>query len=288
MTLKSKLSAGKTVWAAGIYDALSARIAETAGFDAVMTGGFGMTASLLGMPDFELLTLNENAGIVSRVAQAVGVPVIADIDTGYGNTINVQRAICDFKTAGAQAVIIEDQVSPKRCAACVEDTEIIPIDEAAAKIRAARHAGGPDLTVIGRTDSFDPAEAFARGRAYAAAGADLVQPVSKTFRDTEGLRELRRQCGVPLSIQILGWIESVPKAEIAEIAGLATFPLVALMTTSAALMANLKRLAADHDCSSLPLARMSMPDFNRFIGFDELLANQQRFYDPRPEDSSPR
>ena len=134
--LREQLAGGHTVWAAGIYDSLSARLAEEAGFDAVMTGGLGMSASLLGMPDFELLTLTENVGVVARAAKAVSIPVIADIDTGYGNTVNVSRSVAEFRAAGAQAVIMEDQVSPKRCAACVDETELIPIDEASAKIRS--------------------------------------------------------------------------------------------------------------------------------------------------------
>jgi methylisocitrate lyase len=277
-TLRQRLAAGGTIWAAGIYDSLSARLAEEAGFDAVMTGGLGMTASLLGMPDFELLTLTENVGVVARAAKAVSIPVIADIDTGYGNTVNVGRAVAEFRAAGAQAVIMEDQVSPKRCAACVDETELIPVEEASAKIRAARDAAGDALVVIARTDSFDPAETLARAQAYVAAGAELIQPVSRTFKDIAGLVELRRHAGVPLSIQILGWLERLTPAEIEDIAGIATFSLVALMTTTAALRENLGALRRERDTSKLPRERVSLADFNEFIGFDALLASQQRFY----------
>lgn len=276
--LREQLASGRTVWAVGVYDALSARVAEAAGFDAVMTGGMGVTASLLGMPDAELLTLTENVGVVSRVSRALDIPVIADIDTGYGNTANVMRAVADFKTAGAQAVILEDQISPKRCAACVDDTQIIPIDEAVAKIRAARQAGGDFMVVIARTDTFDPAEAVVRAKAYVGAGADLIQPVSKTFRDFAGLRGLHEQCQVPLSIQILGWLEGLSPAEIERIAGIATFSLAALMTTTAALMENLKALRNDRSYSALPRGRTSLAEFNDFIGFDALLEDQQKFY----------
>ena len=276
--LRERLASGRTVWAAGIYDSLSARIAEEAGFDAVMTGGLGMTASLLGMPDAELLTLTENVGVVSRAAKAVAIPVIADIDTGYGNTVNVGRAVAEFRAAGAQAVIMEDQVSPKRCAACVDETELIPVDEASAKVRAARDAAGDALIVIARTDSFDPPEAIARAEAYVAAGADMIQPVSKTFKDHSGLVELRKRAGVPLSVQILGWLEKLGSDEIEQVAGIATFSLVALMTTTAALRENLGALRRDHGTSKLPRERTALADFNDFIGFDALLESQQRFY----------
>jgi 2-methylisocitrate lyase-like PEP mutase family enzyme len=244
----------------------------------VMTGGLGMTASLLGMPDFELLTLTENVGVVSRAAKVVAIPVIADIDTGYGNTVNVGRAVADFRAAGAQAIIIEDQVSPKRCAACVDETELIPIDEASAKIRAARDAAGGDVIVIARTDSFDPPEALARAVAYVAAGAEMIQPVSKTFSDHAGLIELRARAGVPLSIQILGWLEKLSPDEIEQIAGIATFSLVALMTTTAALRENLAALRMERDTAKLPRPRTALGAFNEFIGFDALLEEQQKFY----------
>lgn len=275
--LRERLASGRTVWAAGIYDSLSARIAEDAGFDAVMTGGLGMSASLLGMPDFELLTMSENVGVVARAAKAVSIPVIADIDTGYGNTVNVGRSVAEFRAAGAQAVIMEDQVSPKRCAACVADTELIPVDEAAAKIRAARDAAG-DMIVIARTDSFDPPEAIARAQAYVAAGAQMIQPVSKCFSDHAGLVELRDKVGVPLSIQILGWLETLSPDEVEQIAAIATFSLVALMTTTAALRENLAALRKDRGTAALPRPRTALPAFNDFIGFDALLEEQQKFY----------
>lgn len=276
--LRERISGGRTVWAAGIYDSLSARLAEEAGFDAVMTGGLGMSASLLGMPDFELLTLTENVGVVSRAATAVSIPVIADIDTGYGNTVNVGRSVAEFRAAGAQAVIMEDQVSPKRCAACVDETELIPVDEASAKIRAARDAAGDDMIVIARTDSFDPPEAIARAQAYVAAGAEMIQPVSKCFSDHAGLVALRQSVGVPLSIQILGWLETLTAEQIEQVAGVATYSLVALMTTTAALRENLAALRKDCSTAALPRPRTALGAFNEFIGFDALLEEQQRFY----------
>ena len=275
--LRGKLKAGRTIWCVGVYDSLSAKVAEAAGFDAVMTGGFGVTASLLGMPDLELLSLAENVAVVSRVSQAIAVPVVADIDTGYGNTVNVWRAVREFRSAGAQAVIIEDQVSPKRCAACVDETVLVPIDEAAAKIRAARDAAAGEMIIIARTDAFDPREAHARALAYVDAGADLIQPVSKTFSSYDELAQLRRECDRPLSIQILGWLEGLQPAAISEIAGLATFSLVPLMTATAALMRNLKFLRESLSCQALPNERTSLDEFKEFIGFNDLIEEHRKY-----------
>ena len=280
MSLRQSLEKSKTVWVAGVYDALSAVIAREAGFDTVMTGGFGVTASLLGMPDMELLTLTENVGIVSRVARLSGLSVIADIDTGYGNTANVLRAVTDFRQAGAAAVIIEDQVSPKSCPAYTDETAVIPVEEACAKIRAARHAAGEDVIVIARTDAVEPADAIVRAQAYAAAGAELIQPINKTFNDFEGLKELRNACGVPLSVQILGWMEKgLTSAQIEDIAGIATFSFASLLTTSHALMTNMRALVRDRDISNLPAPTISLAEFKELIGFDRMKNDQQQFYD---------
>jgi 2-methylisocitrate lyase-like PEP mutase family enzyme len=275
--LRQRIEAGSTVWAVGVHDALSAKVAESVGFEAIMTGGLGISASLLGLPDLEFLSLAENLAVVTRISQAVRTPVVADIDTGYGNALNVWHAVRSFRAAGAQAVIMEDQVSPKRCAACVDTTTLIPIGDAVAKVRAARDAAGEELLVIARTDAFEPTEAFARSKAYADAGADLIQPVSKTFQRFEQLVELRIACGVPLSIQILGWLETLRPEQIRQIAALATFSLVSIMTATSALMENLKRLRATLDCRTLPRDRMPLEEFKEFIGFNHLLQEQEKY-----------
>ena len=269
----------RTIWAAGIYDCLSALLAQEAGFAAVMTGGLGMSASLLGRPDAELLTLSENISVVRNVVAAVSIPVIADVDTGYGNAINVMRTVDEALRAGAAAIIIEDQISPKRCPVCVDSVDIVGIDEAAGKIRAAVAArGDADLAIIARTDAVDPAEACRRGAAYAVAGADLIQPISRTFSDYEGLRALREACGIPLSLQILSWLESrLRNDEIESISGLATFPLVGLMTTANALRANFAALVSGKSTGALPLARMQHAEFTRFIGFPAIEELQRQF-----------
>jgi len=270
--------AGKTVWSAGAYDALSAKLIEEAGFPALMTTGFGVSASHLGQPDMELYTMSENLNVVSKIVDVVGVPVIADTDTGYGNAINVIRTVREFERAGVSAMIFEDQESPKRCPAAANQVEILSKEEGAAKIRAAVDARtNPDTIIIARTDAFDESEAIDRACAYVEAGADLVQPISKCFKDFEGLARLREAAGVPLSLQLLGWLEDLDKTQIEQVAGLAVFPLVALMSATAALRANLGQLAASYSTAELPAAVTSMGEFKSLIGFEELEAVQSRF-----------
>ncbi|WP_306024809.1 isocitrate lyase/PEP mutase family protein [Oceaniradius stylonematis] len=274
----------KTVWAAGAYDAMSARLIEEAGFDAVMTSGFGISASFLGEPDAELYTMTENLTVVRNVAGAINVPLVADIDTGYGNAINVMRTVREFEAAGASAVILEDQLAPKRCPICVGGVEVISSEEAEAKIAAAAAARrNPDTLIVARTDVVDPAEAIARGKAYVAAGADIIQPISKCFSSIDGLRAMREGCGVPLSLQLLGWLEKdLSPDEVAEVAGLATFPLVPLMTAAKALRENLEVLARDRSAAALPRPVVAHNDFIDFIGFPQIEELQMKYLKDRP------
>jgi 2-methylisocitrate lyase-like PEP mutase family enzyme len=164
------------ILAPGVYDGLTARVAGSVGFDAVYMTGFG-TAAALGLPDVGLATLTEMAANVARVAEASGLPVIADADTGYGNPLNVQRTVRAYERAGAAALHLEDQVFPKKCG-FFEGKRVIPAAEHAQKIRAACDArSSADFVVIARTDALavtgwdDVAE---RVHAYREAGADVV------------------------------------------------------------------------------------------------------------------
>lgn len=276
---RQRVLAQKTIWSAGAYDAFSAKMIERAGFDAVMTSGFGVSASLLGMPDAELYTMTENAGVVRNVANAVDIPVVADMDTGYGNAINVMRSIREFEGAGASAVIIEDQVAPKRCPICVSGVEVVSIEEGTKKIEAAVEARrNPNMLIIARTDAASVPEAIARAKAYVAAGADVIQPISNTFKDLDGLKTLRAEAGVPLSLQILGWLErDLTPEQISSVAGMATFALVPLMTVAAAIETNLAQLMKDKTSKNLELPRMDHKDFMEIIGFPEIEKLQLKF-----------
>jgi methylisocitrate lyase len=276
---RSRLLSQKTVWVAGAFDALSAKLIELAGFEAVMTSGFGVSASFLGQPDAELYTMSENLTVVRNVANAVTVPVIADTDTGYGNAINVMRTVREFEATGISALILEDQVSPKRCPICVGAVEVLPVDEAVSKIEAAAAARrNPNLVIIARTDAADEAEAMRRAKAYVKAGADIIQPISKTFKNIAGLKAMRQACGVPLSLQILGWLErDLSPKEIEEVAGMATFALVPIMTAASAMLENLKVLAKSKSAKALPRPMMDHNDFVDFIGFPAIEELQKKY-----------
>src|ERR671935_2678162 len=151
--LSQLLDRPEPVLAPGCYDALSARLVEEAGFPAVYMTGFGTAAARLGRPDVGLLTMTEMVDNARRIVEAVGVPVIADADTGYGNAINVIRTVQEYERAGVAAIHIEDQVAPKKCGH-MEGKQVIPAAEMGAKIRAAGAARRSDaFVIIARTDA---------------------------------------------------------------------------------------------------------------------------------------
>jgi methylisocitrate lyase len=278
-TLRRRLAAGETLWIPGAYDVLSARLIEEAKFDGILVSGFGLAASLLGQPDTELYTMTENLSVVRAVCNVVSLPVMADGDTGYGNAINVMRAVREFEAAGAASITFEDQVAPKKCPAVSDQTDVIPFEEAVAKVRAAIAARrDPDLVIIARTDARDPAEAMRRAKAFAAAGADVIKPISKTFNTLEGLRQLKAACGRPLAISVLGAIEkNLQRADIESLGGIATFPLVPLLTAAEAVRRNLAAIRQTMRADRLPVPTMPEKEFKRFIGFDEVERLEREF-----------
>ncbi len=175
--LRELIQSAEILTAPGAYDAFTAKLVEGVGFQAVYMSGFATAASVLGLPDIGLLTMTEMVANAKRMADAVGVPLIADADTGYGNHLNVIRTVEEYERAGVAALQIEDQISPKRCGH-MEGHKLIPAEEMVAKIRAAVKARkDPDLVLIARTDGisaegFD--EAIRRGNMYREAGADLL------------------------------------------------------------------------------------------------------------------
>ncbi len=170
------LASGQMIEAPGCYDGLTARLIERAGFSACYMTGAG-TASSHGLPDYGLLTATEMIANAARIANAVQIPVIADADTGFGNELNVTRAVREYERAGVAAIHIEDQGFPKKCGH-LDDKEIVPLEDWLAKIRAAAAARrDPDFKIIARTDSNAMAgfeEAVDRCNAALRAGADIA------------------------------------------------------------------------------------------------------------------
>lgn len=224
----------------GVHDCVSAKLAERAGFDAAFTSGFGIAGTTLGMPDYGFLTATEMLASVGRITSSVSIPVVADIDTGYGNALNVMNTVEQVVTLGAAGVILEDQVWPKKCGH-FEGKHVIPMEEHAEKIRAAVEARGESgLVIIGRTDARAPLgldEAIKRGRAYHEAGADVV--FIEAPQSVGELREIAAAFpGVPLFANMVegGKTPILNAEELRELGfKITVFPLAALFSATKAI-----------------------------------------------------
>lgn len=200
------LSSHDVVPAIGAHDAISAKLIEDAGFPAVWASGFGIAYAQQFRADANLVTMVENAAAAAHMVEAVSCPVIADIDNGYGNAINVMRTINEYKKAGVSAVALEDQSFPKRCGIYPGYTgrSVIPVTEHCGKLRAARDAGGDDIFLIARTDAFNTGhtldEVLERTKAYVDAGADSVFAISSDIDDLRAFADRWDRDDIPLAV----------------------------------------------------------------------------------------
>jgi phosphoenolpyruvate phosphomutase len=271
------------VLAAGAHDALSAKLAEEAGFDAVWASGFGISA-VQAVPDANILTLTETLDAVRRIVDAVRIPVIADCDNGYGNAINAMRTVGEFERAGAAGVCIEDNEFPKRCSfyAGVR-RELVPIEEHARKIEAATTARRrPEFAVIARTEAliagYGLEEALRRARAYAEAGADAVLVHSK-HSDFSELRDFARAwAGAAPLVAVPTTYPSVGVAEL-EAAGfrMAIFANQALRAAIVAMREALRDIRRTGRAASVEDRIARLEEVYALVGVPELKANERRF-----------
>ena len=175
--LRKLIARPGALMAPGVADALNARLVRRHGFEAVYMTGAGTTAVRLGMPDVGLLTMTEMVDNAARIAEASGLPVIADADTGYGGVLNVRRTVRAYERAGVAAIHIEDQEMPKRCGHLM-GKQLVPVEEMQAKIRAAVDAREDrDFVLIARTDAIAVEgfeAALERAERYREAGADVL------------------------------------------------------------------------------------------------------------------
>ena len=279
--LRELLAAPAPLVAPGAYDALSARLVEQAGFDAVYMTGFGTTASLIGRPDVGLLSGAEMVDNARRIAAAVDVPVIADADTGYGNALNVVRTVQLYEQAGVAGIQLEDQVMPKKCGH-MSGKALIGVEEMAGKVRAAAAARrDPDLVVVARTDAVAVHgldDAIGRARAYAEAGADVLfveaptseADIERVATELSGLAPL-----------VFNWAEGgrTPPLSLERMTelgfSLVIYPIGTLLAATAGIRSLLATLRRDGvpSLEGLP----SFGEFTDLIGLPEVQELEQRF-----------
>jgi 2-methylisocitrate lyase-like PEP mutase family enzyme len=204
----------------GVYDALSARLAAAAGFDAVYVTGAGLANSRLGVPDIGLTSIDQLVDHVAAISDAVEVPLVVDGDTGFGNAVNVRHAVRKLERAGAGAIQFEDQIFPKKCGH-FSGKAIIPLDEMAGKLQSALDARRSDETlIIARTDAraTDGVEAaIERANRFVEIGADVI--FIEAPKSLDELRLFAEQVDAPLVANMVegGSTPIVPLAELGEL-----------------------------------------------------------------------
>lgn len=282
--LRRLLETGSPVLAPGAYDALTARLAEAAGFSSMYMTGFGTAASLLGRPDVGLLTATEMADHARRMVAAVDIPVVADADTGYGNPINVIRTVRDYENAGVAALQLEDQVAPKRCGH-MSGKAVIPAGEMVAKLEAATAARtDPDLLVIARTDAAAVEgidAAIERAQRYADAGADLLFVEAPASAD-DVRKVASRLKGHRL---VFNWVEggrtpALPLDELTDLGfALVLFPIGALLAATRAVREFYAAILRDGTPRAVLGELPPFDEFTAFMGLPEIDDLGQRFAD---------
>ena len=278
--LRAELAKGVVI-APGVYDALSARAAAKAGAKSIYMSGFGVAGSLLGVPDIGLVSATEMIERVRALSVACApVPLIADGDNGYGGPLNVERLVHAYEQAGAAAIQLEDQVMPKRCGH-MDGKEIVPRDEAVAKIKAAVAArASKDFLIIARTDAVSVAgldEALHRGDAFIAAGADLLF-VEAPRSETELRAVADRFKGVPLVANMVegGKTPVLDVKALGEMGyRLILYPITALLAVTRAL----ERVYASVGTDGLD--RVSFDAYCDLVGLPVYLAEARKFAKPQ-------
>jgi 2,3-dimethylmalate lyase len=265
----------------GVFDALSAKIAARAGFEVIFITGYSLSATLLGEPDFGLLTQTEVVNAAQRVCSVVDTPVIVDADTGYGNAINVIRTVHDLIRTGAAGMFLEDQVWPKRCGH-MKGKQVIPLDEQLKKLHAAMEArSNHDFYIVARTDSRQAlglSEAITRGIAFKEAGADAVFVEAPETK--EEMMEIARHVPGPLVANMLerGVTPLMGPQELRELGfDLIVWPLAPLYSVAKSLTEVYSTLRRDGSTVKVLDRLMPFDDFNEIVGLEQKYSLDQRY-----------
>ncbi len=277
----SLIDQGKIAVTPGVYDALSAKIAERAGFPGAVLTGYGMSAAYLGEPDFGLLTQSEVLDTARRVTAAVSMAIIVDGDTGFGGPLNVQYMVRELIRVGARGVILEDQRWPKRCGH-MRDKQVVEPEEHAAKIRAAKDAkADAPFAIIARTDALETHgmdEALRRAMLYKESGADVL--FVEGPRDMGELRRIGQELPGPLAINLIEGGRT-PLCSLEELADLGFFSvgfvLSGLYAAAKALEDTYSEIRRAGSTAAISDALMPFDRFNSLIGLEERYAADERY-----------
>ncbi|MDP4159293.1 MAG: isocitrate lyase/PEP mutase family protein [Bacillota bacterium] len=279
--LRELIAAKEILVAPGAHDALTAKIIEKIGFNAVYMTGYGQAASHIGTPDVGLLTMTEMLSRANNLASAVNIPVIADGDTGFGNAINVMRTVRQYEMAGVAAIQLEDQVAPKKCGHMI-GRQVISKEEMVGKIKAAVEAReNPDFVIIARTDSrtvHGIEEAIQRGKAYQEAGADVL--FIESPESVEEMKTITSSFDIPVLANMVegGRTPLLSSKELEELGfNLVIFPTASTYIAAQAIKNLMEEIRDKGTTKNLMGQMIPFEEFNQFIGLTEIRQLESKY-----------
>lgn len=253
----------------GVYDALSARIAQNVGFNAAFQTGYGTSATLLGMPDFGFLNAGETIDNARRIINSVDIPILVDIDTGYGSPLNVWRTVSDIEKLGAGGIFLEDQVWPKRCGH-MKGKSVISKDDYVQKLKAAIDARkSKDFIIVARTDSlaqYGIDEAIERGKEFQKIGADVI--FIEAPKTLEEMKKITAEIDAPLLANMIeeGVTPNLPAKDLEKLGfRMVVFPLSALYSSTYAIKNVFLSLQKTGMTKNLKKKMITFKEFNDFV-----------------------
>jgi methylisocitrate lyase len=266
----------------GVYDALTAKIAEHVGFKAIFQTGYGTSASMLAMPDFGFLSITETLENARRITRAVNIPLIVDVDTGYGNPLTVWKLVKDLQKIGVSGIFLEDQVWPKRCGH-MTGKEVIDDDEYVQKLKSAIDAknNNSDFIIVARTDARAPLgidEAIRRGKRYRDVGADAI--FVEAPHSVQELSVIASAIDAPLVANMIeeGVTPNLTSDELQKLGyNIALFPLSGLYSSTFALYNTFKTLKQTGTTMDLREKMIKFKEFNELVELDKYMDMERKY-----------
>ena len=279
VTLKKTLESCQTIVAPGVHDMISALLAEKVGFPAIFVGGYGISASHLGIPDVGIMTFTDILDRVRMIAEVTTKPMIVDADTGYGGLINLRHAVRCYEKVGVAAIQIEDQVFPKRCGHA-EGVKVVSIEEMSKRIYVAGdNRSSEEFLIIARTDcrpELGIDEAIRRAESYSQAGADLIFVESP--QNIQEITKIRANVDKPLVFKMVpdGPLSNLDSDFLTSLGfNLLIYPSLGFLSS-----ANAMKCAFDELKNDGLVKKQSMynfDDFSKLIGFNDIYDFEKRW-----------
>lgn len=279
--LRRIMARPQSVLVPGVYDMISARLADQENFEVIYMTGYGVAASTLGLPDLGLATYTDMRQAVERLAEASAAPLIADADTGYGGLLNVRHTVRGYEAAGAAGLQLEDQEYPKRCG-CMSGIRLVTADEMVRKLHIAIDSREDEnFVIVARTDAYNSAgidEALHRAEAYSATGADAL--FVEGIKRRSDLERIAANVDIPL-VGIAPEDDDTAEIKAVDLIKcgfrLVIFPITPLLAAAAAMRAAYQAIKVAIDGRVAPPPLHSFRQFGALMGADELAAIADRY-----------